>query len=227
MDLQKPQHSPDAPAPAERAPSETVAGFFRAQLDELATDESVQRVALDIEEVAHAVRLVPEAPGRQVLGQVLTVVLRRLSELMDIHLIEDVLAQAWSHYDALQDYCDPAKYPPEELFKAVLVLEHTITSTHEPSFKPVVSILGREIEFAEIAFPIGLELLVKGGEIGIRDAHIVSISVGSCHVTGQLGLKYGDGAERVLAKRESPLSFEHVHVLKTPVPLRRSSVTGG
>ena len=100
------------------------------------------------------------------------------------------------------------------------MLEQTIKAEYEPSFKPVVDVLGKTIELEEFRFPINLEIVVKAGEIGIQGGKIVNLSVGSCSITGDINCKYGEGIEGLLVQKEEPLELNQVYSFKDGVPIK-------
>ena len=198
----------------------TVADLFRPSLRALAQSDALTEVKGRIEQEARTVRVLPETLSKDLYEKVFFAVLQKLDELIAIDIPRDVLAQAWSKYKGLQEYRDAGRYPPDKLFKMVLLLEQTISSHHEPTMKPVVEVMGKRIEFETFAFPIDIELKVKAGELGIQDAKIVHLSVGSCEVKASLRFKYGADIEGALAEKEGPLDLIPVYTFAEGVPIK-------
>ncbi len=131
------------------------------------------------------------------------VVLTKLDELLNLDLIEDILLPAWSKHPELQEYRDPEKHPPGET-ALVPLLEHAITSSHEPSIEP--SIAGQSL--GEITFEVEIESIVKGAILEIQDAKIVNVKLGGLDVAGSLSLSGVSFLEKDLASLELPGSID-------------------
>jgi len=198
----------------------TIADFFRSNLATVTDNETFKQVKASLQQEVKTVKILPDTFNNEFYETVFLFVLKKLDELIAIDIPKDILAEAWSKYKDLQEYLDSEKYPPEELFKVVLMLEQTIKAEYEPSFKPVVDILGKTIELEEFSFPINLEMVVKAGEIGIQGGKIVNLSVGSCSITGDIRCKYGEGIEGLLVKKEEPLELNRVYTFKEGVPIK-------
>ena len=79
-------------------------------------------------------------------------VLSQLDALLDIGL-GDIILGGWVKYQALREYADPAKHPPEETCLVPLA-KHEIKSVHEPYVEIVVN----EKAVGRISFRIELAL---------------------------------------------------------------------
>lgn len=198
----------------------TIAEFFRSSLSTVTNNETFKQVKTSLQQEAKTVKVLPDTFNNEFYETVFLFVLKKLDELIAIDIPKDILAEAWSKYKALQEYLDSEKYPPEKLFKVVLMLEQTIKAEYEPSFKPVVDVLGKTIELEEFKFPINLEIVVKAGEIGIQSGKIVNLSVGSCSITGNINCKYGEGIEGLLVQKEEPLELNQVYSFKEGIPIK-------
>jgi hypothetical protein len=131
------------------------------------------------------------------------VVLTKLNELLNLDIVRDILLPAWSKHPELQEYRDPEKHPPEET-ALVPLLEHAITSSHEPTIDP--SIAGQSL--GEIAFEVEIEAIVKGAILEIRDAKIMKVKLGGVDASGSLGFSGVSFLDKDLASLELPGSID-------------------
>jgi|GEM_PF-3246813 len=208
--------TPDAPPAAPPAAGRpTIAGLFRS-----ASRERVRDAARRLADEAKTVRIVPETLSGEVYASVFTAVMDRLDEILPVDLPRDVLAGAWSRYRGLQEYRDPERYPPGERYTMALMLSQTITSEHAPSVTPVVEFAGQRVELQTITLPVALELTVEGGELGIEDARIVSLSTGTCTYKVTMHVRYGEGAETLVAEKEGTLDVMPRYEFAEGVPIR-------
>lgn len=132
------------------------------------------------------------------------VILTKLdSELLNIDLIEDILLPAWSKHPELQEYRDPEKHPPGETV-LVPLLEHAITSNHEPTI--ALSIAGQSL--GEMTFEVEVESIVKGAILEIQDAKIVKVKLEGLDAAGSLSVSGVSFLEKDLARLELPGSID-------------------
>ncbi len=198
----------------------TIADFFESEIKNLTNQETLQDIKQKLEDEDKSVRVLSGVFNQKFYEKVFQFVFQQLQKMITIDIPRDVLAQSWSKYTALQDYLDEVKYPPDQLFKAVLMMEQTIHAKYNISFKPAVNIMGKKFVLNQFGFPIALELLVKAGELGIQGGKIVSLSVGSCHVKGEIKCKYGNGMERLLVKQDKNLDLGREYQFKEGVPIK-------
>ncbi|MFN7714047.1 MAG: hypothetical protein ACK5QS_00995 [Pseudanabaenaceae cyanobacterium] len=198
----------------------TIAEFFESEINNLTNQETLEDIRQKLEDEDKSVRVLSGVFNQKFYEKVFQFVFQKLQQMITIDIPRDVLAQSWSKYTALQDYLDEVKYPPDQLFKAVLMMEQTIHAKYNISFKPAVKIMGKNFVLNQFSFPIALELLVKAGELGIQGGKIVSLSVGSCHVKGEMKCKYGNGMERLLVKQDKNLDLSRQYQFKEGVPIK-------
>ncbi|UCE06852.1 MAG: hypothetical protein JSW07_02085 [bacterium] len=110
--------------------------------------------------------------------------LNQVSDLLNIDM-RAILVNAWTKSGKFFEYSDMEKYPADETFYVPLA-EHTITSEHKPSLKPVIN----NISLGEIVFTIILELTLKGAVLKIRDGRIIEVFLDAGK--GKGAIKYGD-----------------------------------
>ncbi len=168
----------------------------------------------------------PEGLKEQLYIQIFQSVMHKLASLIAIDIPKDVVAQGWARYKALQGYRDLTKFPPDQVYKLVLLLEQTIKSEHKPSVKPVVEVLGKKIEFEQFVFPIQLELKIKGGEVGIQAGKIINVSVAQCEAKGVLSISYANAATLRLAESREPIGLNKVFTLDEPVAIKSAEEIG-
>lgn len=118
--------------------------------------------------------------------------------------IGDVLVAGWNTCQALLEYADPARHPPEEVANVTL-WEHTITSSHEPR----VELLVNGDKVATITFGVDLELHFESATLTIQAGKILEVKTGTCVGKGVLKCEGAVLAERSSAEIALPgrLSF--------------------
>ncbi|WP_420129117.1 hypothetical protein [Longimicrobium sp.] len=87
-----------------------------------------------------------------------------------------VLAAAWRHHPACQEYCDPVKHPPSEV-NTVELAEHKVEWACEPVVEVIAdgtdsAGLGR---LASLEFAIKVVAKVRAGVVTIQDARFVKM----------------------------------------------------
>lgn len=154
----------------------TLADFFT--LPEIATDR--------LEELnAHATvaelraRLAKEFDGFR-WSAVWDAVTGQLEKLLEVRFV-DILLGAWTKYDEIIKYGDPASHPPEEAHLVPLI-EHTVVSTHDPA----VEIQVGETFCEKVPFKIELTLKLSGMMLQIRAGRILKIYTGRCQGSGSV-----------------------------------------
>ena len=119
-------------------------------------------------------------------------ILAEAGGLLDIRLL-DVMGWAWKKGRELEAYRDTQRYPPDKTFSVPLV-EHKITSTHEPH----VDIRMNDKKVGSIHFAVHIEIAIKAVILEIRNARIKKIHAGECKAKGSF---LCEGV--LLAERES------------------------
>lgn len=104
----------------------------------------------------------------------------QLDRLLEIRFV-DILLGAWTKYDALREYCDPDLHAPEETHLVPLV-EHSVTSTHQPAVEIEIGELFRE----KIPFEIALTLNLSGMLLQVRGGKILKVYTGRCQGSGSV-----------------------------------------
>lgn len=104
----------------------------------------------------------------------------QFEELLEVRFV-DVFLGAWTKYEELKKYGDPAQHPPEERH-LIPLLEHTVTSTHQPSVEIEIGETFRE----KIPFEIALSLKLSGMLLQIRGGRILKIYTGRCQGSGSV-----------------------------------------
>jgi hypothetical protein len=104
----------------------------------------------------------------------------KIGEVLDVDII-GVLLGGWKKYRQLQQYRDPAKYPPEETILLSL-MEHSIASSHHPK----IEILAEQVLLGRLEFTITLALKLEGIVLKVRGGKIREICSGRCRGKGTL-----------------------------------------
>ncbi len=148
-------------------------------------DEGRAPPAVDI--VSHLADLpaeIKDSVAKEVSGQ--------LETLLDIRLV-DIILGGWAKYDALRDYADPAKHPPEEICLVPLA-KHEIKSLHEP----YVEILMNEKAVGRIPFRIELALVLEGVLLKVQGGRIWALQAGRCRARGRVSC-----GKKILVERKT------------------------
>jgi len=104
------------------------------------------------------------------------------AQILDINVV-DLLCGGWSKLKELQSYRDQAQHPPNEV--ALLALgDHSITSTHRPSIRVLVS----GAELAKLDFDLTVELAVEAAQLKIRSGRILALISGDFAMRGAIAL---------------------------------------
>jgi hypothetical protein len=104
----------------------------------------------------------------------------KIGDVLDVDIVS-VLLGGWKKYRQLQQYRDPAKYPPEETILLSLT-EHSIASSHHPK----IEILAGEVPVGTLEFTITLALKLEGVVLKVRGGKIREIAAGRCRGKGSL-----------------------------------------
>ena len=112
-------------------------------------------------------------------------ILEKSKELLDFELPE-LLARVWRKHLELQEYRDKEKHPPDETCLVPLV-EHTISSDHEPSVEITLKSKLMDIPSMTVPFKILLSLTLEGVVLKIRDGKIRAFQIGTCKGSGSIG----------------------------------------
>lgn len=102
------------------------------------------------------------------------VLVEKLAELLNVKLV-DVLVLAWTKYDALAEFADPVRHPPQET-DLVPLAEHTVRSQHQP----YLEVLMDNRPVGRLTFDVTVALTLRGFLLQIQDAKIRAIQTGSC-----------------------------------------------
>ena len=101
-----------------------------------------------------------------------------VDKLLKISIVE-IMTRPWKNFRELSKYEDEHKYPPDRSF-IVPLLEHTITSTHNPEIVVELESLFKQT----IPFDITVELILKGFSLEIQSGKIKKIFTGECQGSG-------------------------------------------
>jgi len=137
-----------------------------------------------------------ECPGIE-WHTVRNVVREHIGELLDIPFPE-IMLRAWKKGIDLRKYADPVEYPPDRI-EIVPMLEHTITSKHQPELRFEVN----RVKLGAIPFTIIVKLELKGFSLEIQSGRIRKIHTGECSCSGSLQCLN----VKLLDKESSGLSF--------------------
>ncbi len=136
----------------------------------------------------------------------------KLKEALNFDVIE-VFATGWSKVDALREYVDAKKHPPDEV-SIVHLGNHELVSKNYPQIE--VKISGQKV--CSLRFELDLNAVFKTASLTIRDGKIWSIACGEC--SAKAVLKYGAAK---LAQEETPkVKFPLKIDLKNPMQIARA-----
>lgn len=142
------------------------------------------RPKVDASQAAASLRDELSKEARKVRWDVVgNVLVDKLAELLNVKLV-DVLVLAWKKYDALAEYADPSRHPPQET-ALVPLAEHTIRSQHHPYLEVLVD--NRPV--GRLTFDVTLALTLRGFLLQIQDAKITAIQTGSCQGSASVALE--------------------------------------
>lgn len=140
----------------------------------------------------------------------LNLMLDKIDALIDIDIPRDIWAKAWSVHQALMEYRDPLKHPPEETGMLPLS-EHAVDSEHKPAIEPKV--FGKT--FGKFAVQANAQFQFNGAILEIREARIKKVSLSD--VKGKLKLTFFG---KPLLEKDSSLKIPGVFDLKEGVEIR-------
>ena len=150
---------------------------------------------------------------------IFTMAIEKLDELLQIDIGKDIFAAAWSKHQALLEYYDREKYPPDQSFLVPLG-EHSLTTEHAPTVEP--SINGNSL--GSLEFQVEANFTIEGAVLEIRDAKIIKIGLGKIKGTGTLGLMGITFLEKE-HEIELPGSLDLGEGVPIPSPLQRQDTT--
>jgi len=101
-----------------------------------------------------------------------------IDKVLKIDIIE-IMMRPWKNYGGLSKYKDAQKYPPDRTY-IVPLLEHTITSSHNPEIIVELEPLFK----TTIPIAVTVELLLKGFSLEIQAGRITKIYTGECQGSG-------------------------------------------
>ena len=105
-------------------------------------------------------------------------IIDHMDKLLEINIVE-IMMRPWKNYGGLAKYKDAEKYPPDRTY-IVPLLEHTITSSHNPQIVVELEPLFK----TTIPVDITIELLLKGFALEIQAGRIKKIHTGECKGSG-------------------------------------------
>jgi hypothetical protein len=118
---------------------------------------------------------------------------RELGSLLKQIRLVDIFVGAWNKSRQLRKYLDPTKYPPEEAAFVPLV-EHAITSTHQP----YIEILINDRPIGKVRLEVIVKINLQGAVLKIQGGKIKEIRSATGRGEGEIRI---EGAE--LLKTES------------------------
>lgn len=101
-----------------------------------------------------------------------------------------VLAAAWRHHPACQEYCDTVKHPPSEV-NTVELAEHKV----EWACEPVVEVIADGVEstglgrLASLDFSIEVVAKIRAGVVTIQDARFMKMEAMKLTLEGKVGVE--------------------------------------
>ena len=142
--------------------------FQKDHLEELGLKVKVKKIR---EEVA---RRKPQVVWKKLIDEVL----ENSGKLLNIK-ISDILKGGWKKHEEVSKYLGEAYKEKDDVF-LVPLLEHTITSFHEPKVKVELG----DLEIGVIDFEIKLKFKLKGAILKIAHAEIKETQFGSIQFEG-------------------------------------------
>jgi hypothetical protein len=138
----------------------------------------------------------------------------QLSSLLNIGF-GDILVGAWNKSYAVRQQLQKSAKAPEKDFFLELV-EHTITSTHDP----YIALLKNGREIGRLPFSISLEVVLQGAVLRVRDGAVREVQTGQIKCKGVVKLAGATLIEKQLSAVNVPGTFE---VGAEPISLRLSA----
>lgn len=124
-------------------------------------------------------------PGDVLRGSAVAQVMERVAAIFATPL-PDVLASGWSTFEECRAFCDPARYPPDEV-STVELAEHTVRWACAPTVEVRADgPAGQGVPVAELAFRVEVEIGMRGGLLVIRDGRFVRADAAELDVRGSL-----------------------------------------
>jgi len=145
-------------------------------------------------------------------GPVASEIEAKIAEVLDVDIL-GILLGGWKKYRQLQQYRDPAKYPPEETILLTLT-EHSISSSHHPK----IEILAEQVLVASLEFTITLALTLEGIVLKVRGGKIREICAGRCRGKGTLACAGVPLLERETERFELPGRIDLGDGIEIPAP---------
>lgn len=136
------------------------------------------------------------------------VLILKLCEAMDLK-IGNLLVAGYRKHREIISYRD--KGSPPEGFYTVTLLEHALTSKHQPTIQPVFN----QVPLAKLAFDVTLKLTLKGGKLFIRDGTIAKMTTGE--VLGSGKIEYSGIA--LLEKQSAAYDLPGSIPFEPPIPI--------
>lgn len=128
-------------------------------------------------------------PGGKLRASAVDQVVDRVRERMSPRLYR-VLAAAWRHHPACQEFCDPAKHPPGDV-DTVELAEHCVEWACEPAVELIAdglnaAKLGR---LASLDFGVEVVATVRTGVVTIQDARFIRMEAMELSLAARLTLE--------------------------------------
>lgn len=144
----------------------------------LLKSEKLQNLKKEIAEKAGGITL-----PSSFYENIFTIAIEKLDEVLQIDIAKDIFATAWSKHQALLEYYDREKYPPDQSFLVPLA-EHSLKTEHAPTVEP--SINGNSL--GSLEFQVEANFAIEGVVLEVRDAKIIKICLSNIKGAGTLGL---------------------------------------
>lgn len=124
-------------------------------------------------------------PGDVLRGAAVGQVMERVAALFATPL-PDVLAEGWRPFEECRAFCDPARYPPDEV-STVQLAQHTVRWACAPTVEVRADgPAGQGVPVAELAFRVEVEIGMRGGLLVIQDGRFLRVDAAELDVRGSL-----------------------------------------
>ena len=124
-------------------------------------------------------------PGDGLSGAAVAQVMERVAAIFATPL-PHVLAQGWSTFEECRAFCDPERYPPDEV-STVELAAHTVRWTYAPAVEVRADgPAGQGVPVAELAFRVEVEVGMRGGLLVIQDGRFIRVDTAELDVRGSL-----------------------------------------
>jgi hypothetical protein len=120
---------------------------------------------------------------------------RELGSLLKQIRLVDIFVGAWNKSRQLRKYLDPTKYPPDEAVFVPLV-EHTITSTHQPYLEVLIN----DRPVGKVRLEVIVKINLQGAVLKIQGGRIKEIRSAEAQGEGAIRI---EGAELLKMETKS------------------------